>query len=152
MAVFVQSSEKTYHTVASVSHKEFDVHCKTLTLTHPIMGQTSKSDTLRPTWRLMKSRGASNLHAKCSSEIQDSGHPVTSKARMYASKCRVLTFDPQLDVSGSVFSSARQISLVRHTCNRMVKLFPNFGQKLPLRKDLNVTCLRVLHGADLNYA
>ena len=58
---------------------------------------------------------------------------------MSASKCRILRFDPPLDVPGSVLSSARQIRLKRHTCDRMVRFFSTLDKRCHFVRIWNVT-------------
>ena len=82
-------------------------------------------------------RGVSNLGTQnAQPRFETPSHPATSKATMSASKCRILRFDPPLDVPGSVLSSARQISLKTTHLRPYGKIFLNFGQMVPLREDL----------------
>ena len=115
-------------------------------LAHPTMGQTSKSDTLRPAWWLLKSRDGPG--SRISAEYfacQDSRLRAIARLQrppcMSASKCRILTFDPPLDVPESVLSSARQIRLVRHTCDLMVSFFWTLDKNCHYVTVWNATCV-----------
>ena len=54
--VFAKSSQKVCHTIVEVSYNINSKRWKPLTLAHPTVGKSLKSDTLGPTWRGLKSR------------------------------------------------------------------------------------------------
>ena len=85
---------------------------------HPTVGQTLFSDTLGPTWRLLKWTGClkkSSImrYARLISTFW--GKPATLKAAMSAPKYQKITFDQSLDAPGSGFPIALRINIVQQT-------------------------------------
>ena len=98
----------------------FEVRWKALILAHRMVGQTSKSDRMRPISWVLKCRGWPEIEFEISKKVDKKTfyfvNSAFSNVMRSAPKSQTPTFDPPLDASGSELSSAGRIIAVRQTC------------------------------------
>ena len=96
-------------------------------LAHRMVGQTSKSERLRPISSRLKCRGWPEIEFEISKKVDKKTfyfvNSAFSNVMRSAPKSQTPTFGPPLDASGSELSSAGGIIAVRQTCEAMAPHF-----------------------------
>ena len=97
--------KKTSQTLRCAVLQQFEVRCKVLILAHRIVGQTSKSDLLEPTFSRLKLPGwqkkVSFCQLFCRFQTQFLVNLDKSKLTRLAALGQISTFDTSFDAPGS---------------------------------------------------